>query len=101
MRESDISAAGACRPVDWAPYAHLFPDEGEPTIYPGSVVEDCTACDMPIYVGPEMQELRADSPYRVIVLCFICAALWAAAQHQDRGVVITDLGNTFKRHPQG
>jgi hypothetical protein len=84
---------GACRPVNWAPYAHLF-SEGfpEPTIYPGSTIQPCETCAEPIYVGPRMQEVPD-----ITLMCFRCGAIFTAIHAQTGDdVSVSSLDNPYR-----
>jgi hypothetical protein len=80
-----------CRPVDWTPYEKLFPDIEPSTIYPGSIIGKCSACDVDVYIGPKGQEVGAR------VCCFVCGTRIAAEENGPMPTPLMNLGNTFDR----
>lgn len=78
----------ACRDVDPARLKAMLPDAEIPPVYPGSIMQQCRACNVPVWVGPKTQEIMEARP-DVIVLCFPCGA-------RTDPIGIVELGNTFK-----
>lgn len=87
-KESTMTRMAACRDIDPARLLAMLPGAELPPVYPGSIAGACQTCDVPVWVGPRIQQAIAVLG-DVEVLCFPCAV-----QADPTGLV--NLGNPYK-----
>lgn len=85
---STMTRMAACRDIDPTRLQAMLPGAELPPVYPGSIAGACQTCDVPVWVGPRIQQAIAVLG-DVEVLCFPCAA-----QADPTGLV--NLGNPYQ-----